>query len=36
LDVIITDHHTPLDILPEAKAIINPKVGSSYPFKELA
>ncbi|MEQ4488610.1 MAG: single-stranded-DNA-specific exonuclease RecJ [Dehalococcoides mccartyi] len=37
LDVIVTDHHTPLDELPPAYAIINPKVpGSAYPFKELA
>ncbi|GMW05195.1 MAG: single-stranded-DNA-specific exonuclease RecJ [Dehalococcoides mccartyi] len=37
LDVIVTDHHTPLDELPPAYAIINPKVpGETYPFKELA
>ncbi|MBI4295729.1 MAG: single-stranded-DNA-specific exonuclease RecJ, partial [Chloroflexi bacterium] len=37
LDVIITDHHTPLDILPPAVAVVNPKLeGSDYPFPELA
>ncbi|BAS31915.1 single-stranded-DNA-specific exonuclease RecJ [Dehalococcoides mccartyi] len=37
LDVIVTDHHTPLDELPPAYAIINPKMPcSTYPCKELA
>lgn len=37
LDVIITDHHTPLEELPEAIASINPRrADSAYPFKELA
>ncbi len=37
VDVIITDHHQPLDEIPQACAIINPKqAGDSYPFKELA
>jgi len=37
LDIIITDHHTPLDELPPAIATINPKrADSSYPFPELA
>ena len=37
LDVIVTDHHTPKDILPEALAIINPKLpNSSYPFPDIA
>ncbi len=37
LDIIITDHHTPPEVLPPADAIINPKLaGSNYPFPELA
>lgn len=36
LDIVITDHHTPLPELPPAVAIINPKLdGSTYPFTEL-
>jgi single-stranded-DNA-specific exonuclease len=37
LDVIVTDHHEPPDVLPQAFAIINPKKpGCPYPFKQLA
>ncbi|MFH1898006.1 MAG: single-stranded-DNA-specific exonuclease RecJ [Candidatus Desantisbacteria bacterium] len=37
LDIIITDHHEPKDILPSAYAIVNPKqAGCSYPYKDLA
>jgi len=37
LDLIITDHHTPGPILPNACAVINPhQSGCSYPFKSLA
>ena len=37
LDVIITDHHTCKEKLPEAVAVINPKrPDSEYPFRELA
>jgi single-stranded-DNA-specific exonuclease len=37
LDVIITDHHTPLAEIPPAFAIINPKMPNShYPFTDLA
>jgi single-stranded-DNA-specific exonuclease len=37
MDLIITDHHYPLDILPPAFAIINPKQpGDNYPEKNLA
>jgi single-stranded-DNA-specific exonuclease len=36
IDLIITDHHTPSDTLPDAYAIINPKQnGCPYPFKEI-
>lgn len=37
IDLIITDHHEPQTDLPEACAIIDPKVpGSGYPFSQLA
>ncbi len=37
IDVIICDHHQPKERLPDALAIINPKLpDSKYPFKELA
>jgi single-stranded-DNA-specific exonuclease len=37
LDLIISDHHTPTEQLPEAIAVINPRQSAcSYPFKELA
>jgi len=37
VDVIITDHHQPGDVLPEALAILNPVVNhSGYPDKNLA
>jgi single-stranded-DNA-specific exonuclease len=36
IDLIITDHHTPSDTLPDAYAIINPKQRDCpYPFKEI-
>ncbi|MFC1593033.1 single-stranded-DNA-specific exonuclease RecJ [Candidatus Omnitrophota bacterium] len=36
-DIIITDHHVPLDVIPPAFAVIDPKrVDSAYPFSELA
>ncbi len=35
VDVIITDHHEPKENVPEAFAIVNPKVGNSYPFDGL-
>lgn len=36
LDLIITDHHEPQEELPEALAIIHPKLSPEYPFNELA
>ncbi|MGD9677268.1 MAG: single-stranded-DNA-specific exonuclease RecJ [Vulcanibacillus sp.] len=37
ISLIITDHHEPQPILPDAYAIINPKVvGETYPFNNLA
>ncbi|WP_156807343.1 single-stranded-DNA-specific exonuclease RecJ [Effusibacillus pohliae] len=37
LDLIVTDHHTPPDVLPDAYAILNPKQpGCRYPDKMLA
>ncbi len=37
IDLIITDHHHPLDELPPAYAVINPKqAGDTYPNKNLA
>jgi single-stranded-DNA-specific exonuclease len=37
VDVIITDHHEPPEVLPEANAIIDPKCKHCpYPFKQLS
>ena len=37
LDIVITDHHTPLGELPDAVAVVDPKrADSKYPFNELA
>lgn len=37
LDVIITDHHTPLGGVPDAYAVVNPhQEGCAYPFKYFA
>ncbi len=37
LDIVITDHHSPLDELPEAVAVVDPKLkDSAYPFNQLA
>ncbi|MCD5381336.1 MAG: single-stranded-DNA-specific exonuclease RecJ [Candidatus Pacebacteria bacterium] len=34
IDVIVTDHHEPEETLPDAVAVINPKLGG-YPFADL-
>ena len=37
IDVIICDHHTPGDEIPEAHAVLDPKqVDCNYPYKELS
>jgi single-stranded-DNA-specific exonuclease len=37
VDVIIVDHHSPREALPEALVILNPKCqDSGYPFRDLA
>jgi single-stranded-DNA-specific exonuclease len=37
IDLIITDHHTPSEQLPDAFAIVNPlQPGCRFPFKSLA
>jgi single-stranded-DNA-specific exonuclease len=37
LDLIITDHHSVPEHIPEAVAVVNPKrPGDAYPFKDLA
>nr|WP_321267211.1 single-stranded-DNA-specific exonuclease RecJ [uncultured Sulfurimonas sp.] len=36
IDLIITDHHTPSETLPDAYSIVDPKLEScEYPFKEI-
>jgi single-stranded-DNA-specific exonuclease len=36
LDIVVTDHHTPLPETPPAVAVVNPRLaGSAYPFTEL-
>ena len=36
IDLIITDHHTPSDTIPDAFAVVDPKLQNcEYPFKEI-
>lgn len=36
IDLIITDHHTPSELLPDALFIVDPKLSTcEYPFKEI-
>jgi len=37
VDIIVTDHHLPLTVLPKACAVLNPKrKDSQYPYTDLA
>ena len=37
LDIVVTDHHLPGDILPNAAAVVDPhRSDCEYPFRELA
>lgn len=37
LDIIVTDHHMPPEVLPRCISVVNPhQSGCKYPFKELA
>ena len=37
IDIVITDHHQPREILPRAVAVVNPhRPDCGYPFKDLA
>jgi len=36
IDVIVTDHHEPGSTIPSAFAILDPKLDTNYPFRELA
>ncbi|RJX26045.1 MAG: single-stranded-DNA-specific exonuclease RecJ [Dethiobacter sp.] len=36
MEIVITDHHQPPEVLPDAAAVINPlRTDCSYPFKDL-
>jgi len=36
IDIIVTDHHIPLEHIPSPYSLINPKLSEKYPFKELS
>lgn len=35
IDMVITDHHKPLEQLPQGYAVINPQCSPDYPMKEI-
>ena len=36
MDTVVTDHHTPRDVLPKSAANVNPHIkGCEYPFKNI-
>lgn len=36
IDTVVTDHHTPRDVLPQSAANVNPHIkGCEYPFKDI-
>lgn len=35
ISLVITDHHKPLETLPQADALINPQISKNYHFKEI-
>ncbi|MDR2471802.1 MAG: single-stranded-DNA-specific exonuclease RecJ [Treponema sp.] len=36
VSVVVTDHHNPPEALPEADALVNPKLPGRYAFKDLS
>jgi single-stranded-DNA-specific exonuclease len=36
IDTIITDHHEAAEVIPDAYAIVHPKLSPEYPFTEIA
>jgi len=35
VSVVVTDHHNPPELLPDADALVNPKLPGRYPFRHL-
>jgi len=35
VSVVVTDHHNPPEFLPDADALVNPKLPGRYPFRQL-